>query len=93
MVSLSDDKQAYIIDAFNTTPIYMDDVLNIYNISFVNMVSQIYPAELQLNKAYTSDTEASFLDLYLFISNAKNYVPLSTSYGTYIYLLQHLVIC
>ena len=71
MVSLSDDKQAYIIDAFNTTPIYMDDVLNIYNISFVNMVSQIYPAELQLNKAYTSDTEASFLDLYLFISNAK----------------------
>ena len=70
MVSLSDDKQAYIIDAFNTTPIYMDDVLNIYNISFVNMVSQIYPAELQLNKAYTSDTEASFLDLYLFISNA-----------------------
>ena len=71
MVSLTDDKQAYIIDAFNTTPIYMDDVLNIYNISFVNMVSQIYPAELQLNKAYTSDTEASFLDLYLFISNAK----------------------
>ena len=33
------------------------------------MVRKIYPAELQLNKANTSDTEASFLDLHLFISN------------------------
>ena len=33
------------------------------------MVSQIYPIELQLNKAYTSDTEAAFLDLHLSISN------------------------
>ena len=33
------------------------------------MVSKIYPAELQRNKANTSDTEASFLDLNLFISN------------------------
>ena len=33
------------------------------------MVSQIYPSELQLNKANTSDTEATFLDLDLSISN------------------------
>ena len=33
------------------------------------MVSQIYPAELQLNNANTSDTEASIMDLHLFISN------------------------
>ena len=33
------------------------------------MVSQIYPSELQLNKANTSDTEARFLDLHLSISN------------------------
>ena len=33
------------------------------------MVSQIYPPELQLNKANTSDTEAPFLDLHLSISN------------------------
>ena len=32
------------------------------------MVSQIYPSELQLNKANTSDTEAAFLDLHLSIS-------------------------
>ena len=32
------------------------------------MVSQIYPSELQLNKANASDTEAPFLDLHLSIS-------------------------
>ena len=33
------------------------------------MISQIYPSELQLNKANTSDSEAAFLDLHLSISN------------------------
>ena len=33
------------------------------------MVNQICPPELQLNKANTSDTEASLLDLHLSISN------------------------
>ena len=32
MMSLSDDKQADIIDAFNTTSRYMDYILNIYNV-------------------------------------------------------------
>ena len=69
MMSLSDDKQADVIDAFNTTSRYLDDILNINNVCFDNMVSQIYPSELQLNKADTSDTEATFLDLHLSISN------------------------
>ena len=66
---LSDDKQADIIqfDAFNTTSRYLDDILNINNVYFDTMVSQIYPSELQLNKANTSDTEATFLDLHLSI--------------------------
>ena len=33
------------------------------------MVNRIYPPELQLNKADTSDTETPFLDFHLFISN------------------------
>ena len=69
MTSLSDDKQADIIDALNTTSRYLVDILNINNIYFDNLVSQIYPSELQLNAANTSDTEASFLDLHLSISN------------------------
>ena len=33
------------------------------------MVSQIYPSELQLDKANISDTEVAFLDLHMSISN------------------------
>ena len=44
-------------------------ILNINNVYFDNMVSQIYSSELQLNKANTSDTEAAFLDLHLPISS------------------------
>ena len=69
MMSLSDDKQADVIDAFNTSSRYLDDILNINNVYFDNMVSQIYPSELQLNKANTSDTEVAFLDLHLSVSN------------------------
>ena len=69
MMSLSDDKEADVIDAFNSTSRYLDDILNINNVYFENMVSQIYPSELQLNKANSSDTEAAFLDLQLSISN------------------------
>ena len=39
------------------------------NVYFDNMVSQIYPSELQLNKTNTSDTEATFSVLHLSISN------------------------
>ena len=69
MMSLSDDKQADIIDAFNTTFRYLDDILSINNDYFDTMVSQIYPSEPRLNKANTSDTKATFLDLHLSISN------------------------
>ena len=62
MTSLSDDNQADIIEAFNSTSRYLDDLLNFDSPYFEGMVNQIYPPELQLNKANTSDTEAPFLD-------------------------------
>ena len=39
MMSLSDEKQADVIDAFNTTSRYLDEILNINNVYFDNMVS------------------------------------------------------
>ena len=86
MMSLSDDKQADVIDAFNTTSRYLDDILNINYVYFDNMVSQIYPSELQLNKANASDTETAFLELHLSISNdiVSTKRGSSTLYGIYI---------
>ena len=69
MLSLSDNNQTDIIEAFNLTSRYLDDLLNIDNPYFEQMVGQIYPTELQLNKAISSDTEAPFLDLNLSITN------------------------
>ena len=69
MLSLSDNNQADIIEAFNSTSRYLDNLLNIDNPYFEQMVSQIYPTELQFNKANSSDTEAPFLDLNLSITN------------------------
>ena len=60
MLSQSDNNQTDIIEAFNSTSRYLDDLLNIGNPYFEQMVGQIYPTELQLNKANSSDTEAPF---------------------------------
>ena len=46
MLSLSDNNQADIIEAFNSTSRYLDDLLNIDNPYFEQMVGQIYPTEL-----------------------------------------------
>ena len=61
MKTLSSDNQTDVIKAFNLTSRYLDDLVNIDNPYFEGMVNQIYPPELQLNKANTSDTQAPFL--------------------------------
>ena len=94
MKSLSRENQADIIEAFNSTSRYLDDLLNIDNIYFDQMVDRIYPTELQLHRANSSDTEASSTKIYdkrddfdfdivnfLFLDGD---VPRRTSYGVYI---------
>ena len=58
-----------IIYIYKSTSRYLDDLFNIDNPYFEQMVGQINPTELQLNKANSSDTEALFLDLNLSITN------------------------
>ena len=70
MLSLSDNNQTDIISAFNSTFRYLDDLLNIDNPYFEQLVGRIYPTALQLNNANSSDTEAPFLDLNLSIKMA-----------------------
>ena len=58
-----------IIEALHSISRYLDDLVNIDNIYFEQMINRIYPAEFQLNKANSSDTEAPILHLNLSISN------------------------
>ena len=69
VLSLSEDNQSGVFEAFNSTSRYLDDLSNIDNIFFDNMVNRLYSHELQFNKANVSDAEASFLDLHLSISD------------------------
>ena len=50
MLSLSDNNQTDIIQAFHFTYRYLDDLLNIDNPYFEQMVGQKYPTDLQLDK-------------------------------------------
>ena len=85
MTSLSGDNQADIIEAFDSISRYLDDLLNIDNPYFEGMVNQIYPHELQLNKANTSDTEAPFLDLHLSIFNGFVSSKIYDKHGEFVF--------
>ena len=63
MSDLQKSKRFDLIDMFNDTSRYLDDIFTIDNPEFEKHISDIYPAELQLNKTNTSDKETSFLDL------------------------------
>ena len=69
IASPSDNDQAEIVEAFNSNSRYLDGFLNIDNPYFELIISHIYPTELQLDKAKSSDTEAPLFDLDLSITN------------------------
>ena len=76
MDSLNHANQADIIEAFNSTSRYLDDLLNIDNPYFEDMVKQIYPPDLQLNKANNTATEAPFLDSFFLLKFMINTMTL-----------------
>ena len=69
MLRLQSEGKTDVIEAFNNTSRYLDDIFNIDNPYFDNLFPFIYPKELVLNKTNTSDISAPFLDLDLSINN------------------------
>ena len=63
MSNLHKSKENDMIDMFNDTSRYLDDIFTIDNPEFEKHIPDIYLTKLQLNKANTSDRETSFLDL------------------------------
>ena len=61
MSNLHKSQQYDLIDMFNHTSRYLDDIFTIDIPEFEKFILDIYPTELQLNKANTSDKETSFL--------------------------------
>ena len=48
MLSPSEGNQSDVIEAFNSTSLYLDGLLHIDNNFFDNIVNHVYPSELQL---------------------------------------------
>ena len=63
MSYLLKSKQYDLIDMLYDTSRYLDDIFTIDNPEFEKHIPDIYPTEIQLNKANTSDKETSFFDL------------------------------
>ena len=63
MSNLQKSKRFDLIDKFNDTSRYLDDIFTTDNPEFAEHIPDIDPRELQLNKANTSDKETSYLDL------------------------------
>ena len=56
-LSLSDNNQADVAETFNSTLRYLDDLLNIDNPYFAQMVSQICPTKLHGKQEVTSECQ------------------------------------
>ena len=52
-----------LIDMFNDISRYLDNIFTVDNPEFMKHIPDIYPAELQLNKANTSHKDTSVLFL------------------------------
>ena len=63
MSNLHKSKQYNLIDMLNDTSRYLDDIFIMDNPEFEKQIPDIYPTELHLNKANTSDKETSFFDI------------------------------
>lgn len=74
MDNLVKSKRLDLINNFNRTSRYLDDILNINNPDFEKYISDIYPKELTLTKANTCDTHVAFLDLDLTVTNSGNVI-------------------
>ena len=77
MSDLNKSKSHDLIDMFNDTSRYLDDIFTIDNPDFEKYIPDIYPAEHQLNKANTSDKENLIIKLSWLL--AVTFIPAFTT--------------
>ena len=66
MLSLSEDNQSGVIEAFNSASRYLDDLLNIDNNFYDSMVNCIYPSELQIRPTCQIQRPHFWIYIYLY---------------------------
>ena len=69
MKNLSKSNDLNLIEKFNISFRYLDDLCSLDNSLFHTYIKNIYPKELILLQSNNSDDKATFLDLYVQINN------------------------
>ena len=77
--NLQKSKRFDLIDKFNDTYRYLNDLFTIDNPELAEHIPDIYKRELRLNKANTSDKETSFLDLNIKVIGSIKFTPSLTT--------------
>ena len=76
-----------IIDMFNYTSRYLDDLLTIDDPEFEKHILDIYLTDFQFNQANTSNKETSFLDLRIQVIGSDIHTSITTNAITSNFLL------
>ena len=71
MSNLQKSKRFDFVDKFNDTSRDLDDIFTIDNHEFAEYIADIYPREIQLNEANTSDKDKSFFDVNIKVSGSN----------------------
>ena len=71
MSNVQKSKRFHLIDKFNDTSRYLDDIFTIDDPEFNEHIPDINLRELQLDKAKTLDKETSFLDLNIKVNDSN----------------------
>ncbi len=66
-----DPSKLHLVDKFNNTFRYLDDILALNNDDFVTYTNEIYPPELTLNKVNSNNQHCPFLNLDITVCNGK----------------------
>ena len=83
MAKLHKDPKTDLIDKFNNTYRYLDNIFSVNNSDFYKHTSEIYPKELTLNKANNNSLKCPFLDLDVSISQGKISTKIYDKRGDY----------
>ena len=91
MPNLQKSKRFDLIDKFNDTSRYLDDIFTIDNPAFPEHILDVYSRELQLNKANTSDKETSFLDLDIKVIGNNIYTSVNDKRHDFVFPIVNLL--
>ena len=85
-----DPSKSDLIDKFNNTYCYLDDIVSVINSDCDKYTGKIYQKKLKLNKANNNNFKCPFLDLDVYISQGKIITKIYDKRGDFSFPIVHM---